>query len=281
MRYTDASTNGAMRTIFLPTDFSPKSENAMKYAAEMFRGEPIHFVLIHSYDIPYQPNEVIISSILETLKKDVEINLEEQERRLRSFFSSEGNVITRRMGVGSVVDMINYNEDMNPDFVVMGTKGNRRSNSGYMIGSNTLQVLKSVDVPVLAIPENCTYSKLQRIVFGSDLKAMTRDLIRPLNRVLDRTDATLTVVHVGDISEESRESSIQELDRLMGKRMTSFVQINSSEIVEGLRRTAKENNANLIVLVDRKRNFFQRIFHKSVTQKIGWKTEIPMLVLHE
>ena len=64
-----------MRTIFLPTDFSPKSENAMKYAAEMFHTEPIHFVLIHSYDIPYQPNEVIISSILETLKEDVEKNL--------------------------------------------------------------------------------------------------------------------------------------------------------------------------------------------------------------
>lgn len=270
-----------MRTVFLPTDFSPKSENAMKYAAEMFRNESIHYVLIHSYDIPYQPNEVIISSILETLKKDVEKNLKAQEEKLKSFLSDTGNAVTKRMGVGSVVDMINYNEDMNPDFVVMGTKGQRRSNKGYLIGSNTLQVLKSVDIPVLAIPENCSYSKLQRIVFGADLKAMSRDLIRPLNRVLDRTDATLTVVHVGDISDESRDSSIEELDRLMGKRMTSFVQINSSEIVEGLRRTAKENNADLLVLVDRKRNFFQRIFHRSVTQKVGWKTEIPMLVLHE
>lgn len=269
-----------MRTIFLPTDFSPKSENAMKYAAEMFHSEPIHYVLIHSYDIPYQPNEVIISSILETLKEDVEKNLKEQEQILQSFIKNDGNVITRRMGVGSVVDMINYNEDMNPDFVVMGTRGHRRS-SGYLIGSNTLQVLKSVDVPVLAIPENCTYSKLQRIVFGSDLKALSQEVIQPLKRVLERTEATLTVVHVGDISDEGREISIQELDRLMGDRMSSFIQINSSEIVEGLRRAADESQADLLVLVDRKRNFFQRIFHKSVTQQVGWKTEIPMLVLHE
>lgn len=253
----------------------------MKYAAEMFHDETIHYVLIHSYDIPYQPTEVIISSILETLKEEVDKNLLEQEKILKSFFKNEANVITKRVGIGSVVDMINYNDDMNPDFVVMGTRGKRKSSSGYLIGSNTLQVLKSVDIPVLAIPENCCYSKLRRIVFGSDLKSISEEVIRPLSRLLERTDANLTAVHVGDISEEGRERSIQDLNQLMGERMTSFVQIDSTEIVEELRRTAKENQADLLVLIDRKRNFFQRIFHKSVTQKIGWKTEIPMLVLHD
>lgn len=270
-----------MRTIFLPTDFSSKSENAMKYVVDMYHNEPIHYVLIHSYDIPYQPNEVIISSILETLKADVERNLKIQEEKLRSMFHIEGNLITRRMGVGSVVDMINYNEDMNPDFVVMGTRGKSRTAGDYVIGSNTIHVIKSVDIPVFAIPDGCKYSKLEHIVFGSDLKSLSSDVLQPLNRVLDRTQANLTVVHVGEISDESREESMRELDKLMGDRMTSFIHINSSEIVEGLRRTARDNHADLIVLVDRKRNFFQRIFHKSVTKKMGWKTEIPMLVLHE
>lgn len=270
-----------MRTIFLPTDFSSKSENAMKYAVDMYQDEPMHYVLIHSYDIPYQPNEVIISSILETLKEDIEHNLKQQESRLRSMFHREGNLITWRMGVGSVVDMIKYNEDMEPDFVVMGTRGRSQKPGGFLIGNNTLQVLKSVDVPILVIPDGCTYSPLKHIVFGSDLKALSEEVIRPLNRVLDRTRASLTVVHVGEISEESRERSLQELNQLMGDRMTSFVQINSSEIVEGLRKTALDTHSDLLVLVDRRRNFFQRIFHRSVTQEIGWKTEIPMLVLHE
>src|SRR5690554_3639362 len=176
-----------MRTIFLPTDFSSKSENAMKYVVDMYHNESMHYVLIHSYDIPYQPNEVIISSILETLKADVERNLKIQEEKLRSMFHNEGNTITRRMGVGSVVDMINYNEDMEPDFVVMGTRGKTRSAGDYVIGSNTIQVIKSIDVPVYAIPEGCTYSKLRHIVFGSDLKALSAEVIMPLNRVLDRT----------------------------------------------------------------------------------------------
>ncbi|MBY5957400.1 universal stress protein [Membranicola marinus] len=270
-----------MRTVFLPNDFSHKSENAMKYAADMFHNEPIHYVLIHSYDIPYQPNEVIISSILETLKEDVDRNLLKQEEILKSYFRNEANVITKRVGVGSVVDMINYNEDMNPDFVVMGTRGTRQSASGYLIGSNTLQVLKSVDVPVLAIPENCRYSKLKQIVFGSDMKAIAHDVIKPLTLMLERTDADLTVVHVGDISAESKNNTLHELKSLLGERLTSFVQVASTNIDEELRRMARENDADLLVLVDRKRNFLQRLFHKSVTRKMGWKTEIPMLVLHE
>lgn len=253
----------------------------MKYAVEMFRDEPIHYVIIHSYDIPYQPNEVIISSILETLKEEVEKNLDKEEKKLLALIQKPGNKISKRLGVGSVVDMIKYNEDMEPDFVFMGTRGPSHGAMNFLIGSNTIQVLKSIETPVFAIPENCTYTKLKKIVFGSDLKALSDEVIAPLKRVLDRTDATLTVVHVGDISAASRENSINDLEKLMGDRMAAFLQIDSSEIVEALQQTTRDHQADLLVLVDRKRNFFQRIFHKSVTEKIGWKTEIPMLVLHD
>src|SRR5690625_7365223 len=108
----------------------------------MFHEEAMHYVLIHSYDIPYQPNEVMVSSILETLKEEVEAKLAEQAELLRSFLHSDGNVISRRIGMGSVVDMIRYNEDMDPDFVLIGTRGARRSPTDYMIGSNTMMVFK-------------------------------------------------------------------------------------------------------------------------------------------
>lgn len=270
-----------MRTIFLPTDFTSKSQNAMKYACDMFHEEAMHYVLIHSYDIPYQPNEVMVSSILETLKEEVEENLEEQADLLRSFLQNEQSVISKRMGLGSVVDMIRYNEDMEPDFVFMGTRGERRSARDYLIGSNTMMVLKSIETPVFAIPDGCFYKKYRHIVFGSDLKSITQDVLTPLKRVLDRTDADLTVVHVGEISPERKEKSMEELRTRIGERMSAFVQIASSEVVDGLQDTARDNDADLLVLVDRKRNFFQRIFHKSVTREIGWRTRIPMLVLHD
>src|SRR5690625_7892187 len=116
-----------MRTIFLPTDFTTKSQNAMKYACDMFHEEAMHYVLIHSYDIPYQPNEVMVSSILETLKEGVEAKLADRAELLRSVLHSDGNVISRRIGLGSVVDMVRCNEDMAPDFGFMGSRCGWRS----------------------------------------------------------------------------------------------------------------------------------------------------------
>jgi|GEM_PF-5761669 len=270
-----------MRTIFLPTDFTTKSQNAMKYACDMFHEEAMHYVLIHSYDIPYQPNEVMVSSILETLKEEVEAKLAEQAELLRSFLHSDGNVISRRIGLGSVVDMVRYNEDMDPDFVFMGTRGERRSPKDYLIGSNTMMVLKNVKTPVFAIPDGSQYRKYQHIIFGSDLKSITPDVVAPLKRVLERTDADLTVIHVGDIDPQRKKQSMEELRPVIGPRMSDFQVVSSSEVVEGLQNAALDIRADLLVLVDRKRNFFQRLFHRSVTREIGWKTRIPMLVLHD
>lgn len=270
-----------MRTIFLPTDFSPKSENAMRYACDMFHAEPMHYVLIHSYDVPYQPNEVIVSSVLETLKNEVALRLEKETELLKSFLKNEDSIISRRMGVGSVVDIIQYNDDLNPDFVFMGTRGEKRSARDFLLGSNTMQVLKGIDTPVLAVPEGCRYQKLRHIIFGSDLQSVSEEVLTPLKNLLHRTDANLTVVHVGDITEETMKSSFGELKAVLGDRLSSFEHIAGSEVVDGLQETAHRRGADLLVLVDRKRNFFQRIFHKSVTYKVSWKTQIPMLVLHD
>ncbi|WP_236978335.1 universal stress protein [Membranihabitans maritimus] len=269
-----------MRTVFLPTNFSEKSRNAMKYACDLFHEEPMHFVLLHAYDIPYQPNEIMVSSLLENMKEDVEIKLKAEEVRLQEMIQHPDSQITKKLGIGSVVDVVKFNEDLDADFIVVGIKGDREIRE-FLVGSNTEQIIKSTDVPVLVIPNGTKYSKYKNIVYGSDLKSVKDESIAPMIRLLERTEANLSVVHIGELSDEEKDVSLKELDKLLGERMTSFIQFESDEIIKGLERCVDQTKADLLVLVDRKRNFFQRIFHKSVTKSIGMRTHVPLLVLHE
>src|SRR5690625_6217873 len=107
----------------------------------------------------------MVSSILETLKEEVEAKLAEQAELLRSFLHSDGNVISRRIGLGSVVDMVRYNQDMDPDFVFMGTRGERRSAKDYLIGSNTMMVLQTVKTPVLLYLDEIKYRNVPDSIF--------------------------------------------------------------------------------------------------------------------
>src|SRR5690625_4432979 len=170
---------------------------------------------------------------------------------------------------------------MEPDFYFIGTRGRREKSQRFSHGYHSAVGFENGKTPVFAIPDGSQYRKYQHIIFGSDLKSITPDVVAPLKRVLERTDADLTVIHVGDIDPQRKKQSMEELRPVIGPRMSDFQVVSSSEVVEGLQNAALDIRADLLVLVERKRNFFQRLFHRSVTREIGWKTRIPMLVLHD
>ena len=73
-----------MKTIIIPTDFSPVATNAMHYGLEMARSVNASLLLFHAYQVPvsYSDVPIILVSVdelkksaeerLETLKKEVE-----------------------------------------------------------------------------------------------------------------------------------------------------------------------------------------------------------------
>ena len=77
-----------MKTIIVPTDFSPVSINAMHYAANMASSIGASIILFHAYQIPVAFSEVPVVSIsIEEMKK---INDDKYLRKseLQSFLKS-------------------------------------------------------------------------------------------------------------------------------------------------------------------------------------------------
>ncbi|WP_236969920.1 universal stress protein [Membranihabitans marinus] len=269
-----------MRTVLIPTNFSAKAHNATQYVVDMFASEAIHYVLLHAYDVPYQPNEIMVSSVLETLKNEVEQNLAKEKSNLEAKVSFNHSIVSTITGIGSVMDVIRYNEEINPDFIVLATSGRREVNM-FLIGSNTQQVLKNTDIPLIVVPQGRKYKKFKNIVYGSDLKSLSQECLKPLIRLLDRTDADLTVVHVGELDDIQAKVSEDELKSILGDRMTAFIQYDAPEISQGLEDCVRKVDADLLVVVDRKRTFFKRLFHHSITKTVEKNTLVPLLVLHE
>jgi len=60
-----------MKTLIVPTDFSPVSINAMNYAADMALNIDASLLLLHVYQIPVTFTEVPVVNIsLEEIRKD-------------------------------------------------------------------------------------------------------------------------------------------------------------------------------------------------------------------
>jgi nucleotide-binding universal stress UspA family protein len=140
------------RTILCPIDFSAHSRQALRYAALLASRSRGRLIVLYVEDpllmnaaaaANYQAKELIAS-----MRKD----LARVVRRTIAPYGINTDLLTLEVGVGKPHAKIRSTaEKFGSDLVVMGSHG-LTGPGRLMFGSTTHRVLRSVEVPVLAIP---------------------------------------------------------------------------------------------------------------------------------
>ena len=84
-----------MKTIIVPTDFSPAATNAMNYAADMALALKAEILLFHAYSIPVVLGEVPIALLsVDELKASAEAGVEKTKKDLEHITSGKIKIRT-------------------------------------------------------------------------------------------------------------------------------------------------------------------------------------------
>jgi nucleotide-binding universal stress UspA family protein len=147
-----------------------------------------------------------------------------------------------------------------------------------------MQVLRDAHLPVLIVPEDTPLGKaIETILLTSDLKEMSTFPIRNLYEFLDALPGKLQVVNVQPKEREKysveTEKAIADLHKLLDKYDPGFNYINGSDVVEEVLGFAHKQHASLIIAVHHKYGFLSSLFHKSVTKKLAYNSNVPLLAL--
>lgn len=269
-----------MKKILITTDFSENSINAAEYAISLFGLEDVQYMLVNTYSEPRAVTTVVVS-LNDFLRKESIEGVKKQKEELIAKF--EGINIESQTYYGApanTIKALSVNENI--DFVVMGTKG-ASSFENFLIGSNTLEVIKSVDVPILMIPLNCGYKRMKKLAIASDLHKLNHSgLIKPLVQIAKQHNSEICVlnVHVDETKYEEALEGFELHNELEGLEHSFHQEINS-DVVKGIESFVDSENIDLLAMVARRHNFFERIFTKSVTQELSKLAHFPMLILHE
>ena len=86
-----------------------------------------------------------------------------------------------------------------------------------------------------------------------------------------------------ELSPEKHAINSEELKykELFRNTKHSFHYVETEDVEVGLFQFAEKHHCDLIVMVTRHYNFWERLMHRSLTQKIALHTELPLLILHE
>jgi nucleotide-binding universal stress UspA family protein len=276
-----------MNTILIPTDFSANAMNAVSYAVKFFKYQRCEIYLMHAYaDEVYSDTVAMSTSDFGNFKAKIEKGVDDSLHNLLgkiNEISPNPRHQYKTLSVfGSLVDSTNdFVEEKNIDIVIMGTKG-KTNDQKLTFGSHTLQVLKYVQCPVLAIPENFEYVKPKKILFPTDYMVPYKK--RELKLLCELACSYRSEIHFLYLSKFKKLAKRQEdnkifLEAALQDLTLIFEIIDSEERLETIQKYIEINDIQLLVMVNSRHSFLESMLSKSTIDQLGLAIKVPFLVM--
>lgn len=276
-----------MRKVLVPTDFSDNAYNALKYACQIFKYEKSEFFVVHAYaDEVYRQELDNNRSHLNELKEVTFQKSEEQLKKIQSeiiaYSPNPKHSYTFISAFGTLVDEVNtiINRE-NMDIVVMGTRGETNDRS-TTFGSYTLQVLKYVDCPVLAVPEGYTYHPPKEVLFPTNYLVPYKR--RELKLLSSMTGSFRSIIHLLYIDPIQRLSLRQEDNRqflkdCLKKPELIFETTPEKDKTIAISKYIVHKKIDMLVIVNSRHSYIEDMLYQSTIDKLGLHVKIPFLVM--
>ncbi len=276
-----------MQKILIPTDFSENSMNAIKYATELFKYDFAEIYLLHTFaDEVYNEKKSLTAKNFEELKqKTFETTnqaLKSFQEQIFQFSPNPKHKIHTIPEFGLLIDSVNdWVEKENIDVVVMGTKGQTASKK-LTFGSNTLQVIKYVKCPVLAIPAVYGDIHPKNILFPTDFQLpYKRRELKLVSNIAKCFIAKINFLHVSKFPSLSLRQQHNKtfIEGAFCENQIQYQQESSVNVTKVINTFIIENPVDMLVMVNTRHSYLENILYQSTIEKIGLHIDIPFLVL--
>ena len=275
-----------MKKILFPTDFSETANNAFLYALNLAKSIDAQVYVLHVYELPMITGSLsagLIQNVYETVELGSFDNFKDNIPQLRQiaddnglneipikFILEEGNflyILREIIGEESV------------DFVVMGTDGNSGIEK-MLFGSNTINAITSMKVPILSVPHGMSFKGFKNIGFTTVFDQKDKDALKYLIEIANRHHAKIHCMHVSKDGKFNQQAMKDWQDQFAGDPIV-FEVYNDADPVNAVLDFIKEKQIDLLTVVSRNKGFFDKIFSPGFTKKIANKNITPLFVFHE
>jgi nucleotide-binding universal stress UspA family protein len=272
-----------MKTILVPVDFSETSINAAHYAAKLALQIGGKVMLLHAYEYPVAyPVDRGLELTDEGIK---EINTKELIRVKQLVEREDPLIKVEYMVINGILSgVINvFSENLRTDMIVMGVTGAGKLKE-TLIGSNTLEVARNTNIPVIIVPGKCRFKKIERVGLATDFKEVVENIPdKTVIKFLEATAARLHVINVDYHHEYATEDTPLQsglLESMFQYYHPQYHFVEDEDIMEGLSRCTEEQKLDLIIAVPHKHKWLEKLFVPSHTRQIVFHSKVPVMVVH-
>lgn len=276
-----------MKKILFPTDFSETANNAFVYALQMAKYLDAEVIVLHVYELPpisYEGYPSYVAEVYETLELNKFENFKDHIPSLRKI--AEANQLdfikmSHVLEQGDLVTVIKHlTKSENIDLIVMGTNGV----SGWkekVFGSNTGEVIGKVPILVLSVPFKSKFSGINTIGFTTCFRNEDRTALQQVVEVAKKMQATVKCLYVQTLDSDVKTAQIENWRERFKHEPVEFFVVVHDDVQETIFEFLSSQKIDILAMLTYKRSFFDGLFHTSLTKKLAYHSEIPILALHE
>jgi nucleotide-binding universal stress UspA family protein len=278
-----------IKRILIPIDFSEHSMNAFRYGLKLADKIGASIDLIN---IIFPEGESIDYPVL--VAQATQTKIETTRKRIKKFVNQglvtggEGldNVpmVEADIEIGTPINGIcNFAHRESIDLIIMGSKGDNRSNLEKWMGSVAKGVVGKALCPVLVIPENTEFSDFKTMTYATDIRDADPFEIWKTLQMIKPYHPAVNVVHVnlkkeGNLKSWEKLESIKAFFEEQQNMKVNIFHIPGKDTREELKSFVEQHDTDLLVMYQTHHGFWDRLFFKSNTQEMANYTSVPLLI---
>lgn len=282
--------------ILFPTDFSKQAQHAFDIALHLAQKHKAELHIFHSieHSLDWRRPEFVTakaatldpsrqSALFPELKKQLgaaKTGLDKAQKE------AAGLGIDAKTYLGYDVtykEIVDFATDLKADCIIMGTFGKSGKKKAF-IGSNTVQVVRQSDTPVITINQSFSPRAFDDILFVSDFDQVAKDSkVQTLLPFLESLGARL---HFGFINTPYQFEATPKSERKMleaaaayGVKPASMHVFNDHFVEEGIKALCAKLGFPAVALTTRGVGGIQKLFTFSVGEHIIKEAEVPVIIL--
>lgn len=298
---TEQRTARKVAPVLVPTDFSDYSSRAASIGFEIAHKLKADVVFLHSYIDPFRTGNLQLTDAFsyDSIDDEEQARVESEVNGLMHDFTNKvrdkikngdippvkfSSIIAEGVPEETIIE---YTRTNPTSIIVMGTRG-RGKKEKEMIGSVTAEVLDSCRIPAFTVPESTTLmsvKSIKDIIFFSNLEQEDILALDTFYRLFPAATFNVTIVHIPGKKERNntRDKAITSLLTYCRKHYKQYTfevkEVKLQSIVDDFNAISAQQPINLIVVPNKKKNIFARLFNPSLAHKLLFHADIPMMVI--
>ncbi len=279
-----------MKKILVPTDFSSNADKALSFAVQIAKLAKADIVLLHVCSGVIEPAFKNLQTMYNEYNQPIVDQAREQLLSVKgSIAGSENLHINATLYTGSVTDaVLQAVVDHHADLIIMGTLG-EAALFGKIFGTQTAEIISKTNVPVIAVPLLCEWVAPQKILLAVNQFYKLPDVINPVFELAVLFNACVHVVTFTDIDTAEADDYLNHKKGIAAyekKLRENFenttiisAHLNGNRFQETFEEYIREQRIDIVTMLTRKRTFLESIFNSSMSKKMSYHIQIPLLAI--